>query len=163
TRRPDDPGIEILSDGEAVAPWLNGQRPRRGAPMNAVYEGRWLLLSGAILTIELFVVAVALCCVLSVIAGLARLSPIRAVRIVATCYIEIFRGTSLVVQLFWLFFVLPFFHIHITAFVAAVLGLGLCFGAYGAEIVRGAILAVPKAQFEVATALNMSRFHRMKN
>ena len=56
-------------------------------------------------------------------------------------YIEFFRGTSALVQLFWLFFVLPHFGISLEPFTVAVLGLGLNVGAYGAEVVRGAIVA----------------------
>jgi polar amino acid transport system permease protein len=131
--------------------------------MDVVWEGRWLLLSGTLLTVKVFLGGAVLCLFFSLAAGLARLSRLLPVRMLAICYIEIFRGTSLVVQLFWLFFVLPFFGITISAFQAAVLGLGLCFGAYGAEIVRSAISAVPKAQIEAATALNISRLHCMKN
>src|SRR3546814_7894014 len=71
-------------------------------------------------------------------------------------YIELFRVTSALVQLFWLFFVLPEFGIRLSEMTVAVLGLGLNVGAYGAEVVRGAIQAVPKGQWEAATALNMS-------
>jgi polar amino acid transport system permease protein len=131
--------------------------------MDVVWQGRWLLLSGTLLTAKVFVVGAILCLVFSLVAGLARLSRHAPIRLLAICYIELFRGTSLVVQLFWIFFVLPFFGINISAFQAAVLGLGLCFGAYGAEIVRGAIAAVPKAQIEAATALNMTPLHAMKN
>ncbi|STW80971.1 cystine ABC transporter [Klebsiella michiganensis] len=67
-------------------------------------------------------------------------------------FIELFRGTSLLVQLFWLFYVLPLppFNITLTPYVVAIIGLGLHIGAYGAEILRGAILAVPKGQTEAA-------------
>ena len=131
--------------------------------MDVVWEGRWLLLSGTLLTAKVFLGGAVLCLVFSLTAGLARLSRFVPVRIIAICYIEIFRGTSLVVQLFWLFFVLPFFGLNISAFQAAVLGLGLCFGAYGAEIVRSAVSAVPRSQVEAATALNISSLHCMKN
>ena len=62
----------------------------------------------------------------------------------ATVYIEFFRGTSLLVQLFWFYYVLPFFGLTLEAFTAGVVAIGMNFGAYGAEIVRGGILAVPK-------------------
>lgn len=73
-------------------------------------------------------------------------------------FIELFRGTSLLVQLFWLFYVLPLppFNITLTPYVVAIIGLGLHIGAYGAEILRGAILAVPKGQTEAALSLNIS-------
>jgi polar amino acid transport system permease protein len=88
-------------------------------------------------------------------------SHVRVVRALATFYVETFRGVALLVQLFWLFFVLPFFGIELRPLTTAVVGLGLCNGAYGAEIVRGAIQAVPRGQLEAATALNLTRFQRM--
>ena len=89
--------------------------------------------------------------------GLMRLSKNPIVQGTATVYIEFFRGTSLLVQLFWAYYVLPFFGISLEAFTAGVAALGLNFGAYGAEIVRGGILAVPKGQWEAAESLAFSR------
>ena len=94
--------------------------------------------------------------------GLLRLSKNPVIQAVATCYIEFFRGTSLLVQLFWAYYVLPFFGISLEAFVAGVLTLGMNFGAYGAEVVRGGIKSVPKGQWEAAHALNFSPEKRIK-
>ena len=79
----------------------------------------------------------------------------------ATVYVEFFRGTSLLVQLYVIFFVLPLLGLTLDKFVAGFLAIGLNLGAYGAEIVRGAILSVPKGQWEAAVALNMSPQTRM--
>jgi polar amino acid transport system permease protein len=95
------------------------------------------------------------------IAGLARTSKSRIIQAGATIYIEIFRGTSLLVQLFWIFFALPLIGIRFSRFTAGVLALGLNIGAYGAEIVRGAITAIPNSQIEAAVALNFSPIQRM--
>ena len=119
------------------------------------------LLKGAVVTIEVSVLAFLLMTVSAFAAGTAKTSPWRPVRWVATSYIEVFRGTSLLVQLFWFYFVLPEFGLTLPALLAGVLGVGLNFGAYGAEIVRGAIQSVPKGQWEAATALNMSPFRRL--
>ena len=94
--------------------------------------------------------------------GLMRLSKNPAIQGIATVYIEFFRGTSLLVQLFWVYYVLPFFGLSLEAFVAGVVALGMNFGAYGAEIVRAGILAVPKGQWEAAHALNFSPTKRIK-
>ena len=67
-----------------------------------------------------------------------------------------FRGTALLVQLFWLLFVLPQFGILLEPLTVAVVGIGLNYGAYGAEVVRGAVLGVPRTQVEAAKALNLS-------
>ena len=89
-------------------------------------------------------------------AGLARVAGPRAVRALAASYVEIFRGTSALVQLFWFYFALPFLGLELSAMAAGVLVLGLNSGAYGAEVVRGAIRAVPRAQWEAAQALGFS-------
>ncbi len=94
---------------------------------------------------------------------LAVVSPFWPLRTVATIYIEVFRGTSLLVQLYWIFFVLPLFGIQpAPKFEAGFLSGGLNVGAYGAEIVRGAIQAVPRGQYEAGYALSMSPAKRMR-
>lgn len=130
--------------------------------MSLLWQARHLFMEGTLVTVALTVLAGALAVVMAFIAGLARLSPLRIVRAVAAVYVEVFRGVSLLVQLFWLYFVLPFFGVRLDPFTTAVIGLGLCNGAYGAEIVRGAILAVPRGQYEAATALNYGTWDRYR-
>lgn len=120
------------------------------------------LLKSAVVTVEITAVAAVLSLVMAFAAGLARLSRQWPLRAIAACYVETFRGTSALVQLFWMFFVLPFFGLSLTPFAVAVLALGLNVGAYGSEVVRGAIVAVPKGQYEAATSLNMTRAHMMR-
>jgi polar amino acid transport system permease protein len=115
------------------------------------------LLQGAVLTLEIAVLGSLLAVAAGVLAALARLYGPAPLRWLATVYVEIFRGTSALVQLFWLFFVLPQFGVTLDAFPVAVLALGLNVGAYGSEVVRGAIQSVPRGQWEASTALNMSR------
>ena len=102
------------------------------------------LLSGTGITAAQFVLAAALGVVISLVAGLMKLSENRIVHGVAVAYIEIFRGTSLLVQLYWIFFVLPLFGLTLEKFTAGFVAVALNTGAYGAELVRGGILAVPK-------------------
>lgn len=80
----------------------------------------------------------------------------------ARVVIEFFRGTSLVVQLFWFFFVLPQFGIMLDPLLVGVLALGVNYGAYGAEAVRGSISSVSRGQWEATHALSMSSVHRMR-
>ena len=120
------------------------------------------LLEGAVVTIELTVLSAALAIAIAIVMGLMRLADNALVRGAATVYIEFFRGTSLLVQLFWIFFVLPLFGLTLEKFTAGFLAVGMNLGAYGAEVVRGAIQAVPKGQYEAATALNMSPATRMR-
>ncbi|ULB11511.1 ectoine/hydroxyectoine ABC transporter permease subunit EhuC [Cereibacter azotoformans] len=122
-----------------------------------------LIAGGALMTAQLTLYGSALALVAAFAAGLARLSRFFAVRALATVYIEFFRGTSIFVQLFWVYFVLPFAGITLSPLAAGVLTLGLNVGAYGAEVVRGAVLSVPKDQLEATVALNLTRFQRMRH
>jgi polar amino acid transport system permease protein len=129
------------------------------SPESAPFDLLPPLLRGLATTIELTVMGATLALVVALIAGVARASKYRIIRVVTSFYVEIFRGTSILVQLFWIFFVLPLppFNISLTPIQAGVLALGLNVGAYGAEVVRGAIQAIPKGQIEASTALNMSQ------
>ncbi|UJQ93090.1 ectoine/hydroxyectoine ABC transporter permease subunit EhuC [Mariluticola halotolerans] len=118
-------------------------------------------IDGTIVTILQTVLSAILAIVLALSAGLMRMSRNKVVSGVSMVYIEIFRGTSLLVQLYWIFFVLPLFGISFEKFTAGFVAVGMNLGAYGAELVRGAILAVPKGQWEAAQALNMTPAKRM--
>ena len=120
------------------------------------------LLHGAWITIQITAMSCVLAVVFALAAGLAKISPFWPLRWIATAYIEVFRGTSALVQLFWLFFVLPHFGLTLDPIPVAVLALSLNIGAYGAEVVRGAILAVPRGQYEASIALNMRPSTRMR-
>lgn len=121
------------------------------------------LLEGAWVTIQLAILSTILGTALAFLAGIGKLSRLLAVRALSVAYIEIFRGTSLLVQLFWLYFALPIagiaigIDLRLPPILAGVLALGLNIGAYGAEVVRGAILAVHKDQRDAARALNFTQ------
>ena len=119
------------------------------------------IMEGLGITVTLTLGGALLALVLAIVLGLMARSMRRVIRSIARVIIEFFRGTSLVVQLFFLFFVLPLFGVDLPAMLVGTLGLGLNYGAYGAAVVRGSINAVPKGQWEATTALSMSRFHRM--
>jgi polar amino acid transport system permease protein len=122
-----------------------------------------LILQGALVTAQLTVMGSALALVAAFVAGLGRIAPFAPVRWLATVYIEFFRGTSIFVQLFWVYFVLPFAGITLSPLMAGVMALGLNVGAYGAEVVRGAILSVPRDQYEATVALNLTKGQRMRH
>ena len=117
---------------------------------------------GALTTLELTVGAGLVCVAISFILGIARTSQRRIIAWSANVYVEFFRGTSVLVQMFWIFFALPLFGIFIEPLTAGILALGLNTGAYGAEIVRGAVQAVPRDQIEAAIALNYTRWQRLR-
>ncbi|WP_158814704.1 ectoine/hydroxyectoine ABC transporter permease subunit EhuC [Methylocapsa sp. S129] len=130
--------------------------------MQVVWDYRMLLLQGVWITIQVTVTATMLAIVLSLLAGLARQSNVWLLRTPATVYVELFRGTSLLAQLFWMFFVLPAFGVSMTPLLCGVLAIGLCNGAYGSEIVRGALRSVAREQREAAIALNFNRFQAFR-
>lgn len=120
------------------------------------------LWQGLLVTLQVMAGAVTLAIPLAIVAGLARLARWRLLSWPAIAYIELFRGTSALVQLFWMYYVLPLFGVSVSAMAAGVLVLGLNAGAYGAEVVRGAVQAVPAGQREAAIALNMTRAHTVR-
>jgi polar amino acid transport system permease protein len=120
------------------------------------------LLEGAKLTIQIACLGSILAVVTATVAALFKMYGPAPLRWLAVGYIEIFRGTSALVQLFWLFFVLPHFGISLEPYTVAVIGLGLNVGAYGAEVVRGAVASVARGQWEATTALNMTRIQALR-
>lgn len=115
------------------------------------------LLDGLGVTLQVMAGAAALAAPLAVVAGVGRLLTRRPLRWLASVYVEVFRGTSALVQLFWFYFVLPLFGLQLPAMLVGIVVLGLNAGAYGAEVVRGAIRAVPPGQREAGVALNFTR------
>lgn len=113
------------------------------------------LWDGIVVTLQLSVGGAVLAFVIAVALGLAAISKFRVLQVISRIIVEFFRGTSLVVQLFWLFFVLPQLGYQLEPLVCGILGLGLNYGAYGAEVVRGSLNAVPQGQWETTTALSM--------
>jgi polar amino acid transport system permease protein len=115
------------------------------------------LMSGVAVTLQIAGAATVLAIALSFGIALARLARHPLVRWPARVYITVLRGTSALVQLFWVYFALPLIGIDIGPMTAAIAVLAMNTSAYGAEVVRGAVQAVPRAQWEAATALGFSR------
>ncbi|MGM7670764.1 amino acid ABC transporter permease [Microbacterium sp. A93] len=135
--------------------------------MTENFEALWRalpqIIDGVLMTLQLTAGGALLAFVAAIGLGLlARFDNI-LLRGTARVIIELFRGTSLLVQLFFIFFVLPLppFNIEIPAVLAGIIALGMNYGAYGAEVVRGSINAVSIGQWEATTALSLSRTQRM--
>ncbi|MFE3458761.1 ectoine/hydroxyectoine ABC transporter permease subunit EhuC [Nocardiopsis aegyptia] len=131
--------------------------------MEFLIERLPLYLDGAWVTIQLTIGGCAMAFVLAMVFGTLGSMKHWLPRAVATVYVEVFRGIAALVLMFWMAFALPL----MTGFqlenrFAAIVALGLNVGAYGAEVVRAAINAVPKAQVEATVALNMSWFQRTR-
>lgn len=114
------------------------------------------LLHGLGVTLQVFLGAAILATVLGLAVGLARMSTRKVVRYPAVIFVEFFRGTAALVQLFWVFYVLPLLlGFPLPPLWAAWIVIGCNQGAYLAEVVRGAIKAVPTGQIEASIALNL--------
>jgi len=123
--------------------------------MPALMRGLWV-------TVQITVAAALLAIPLAVLSGLARMSSRPFISWPAAVYVEVFRGTSALVQLFWFYFVLPLFGIQLPAMAVGIVVLAANAGAYGAEVVRGAVTGVVKGQREAAVALNMTKGQIMR-
>jgi len=109
------------------------------------------------ITIPLSLLSFAIALVIAVLVALVRLYAPAPLKALAWAYVQVFRGTPLVVQLFIVYFGLPGVGIELAAFPAAVITLALNTGAYASEAVRASILSIPRGQFEAARSLNLSR------
>jgi polar amino acid transport system permease protein len=122
------------------------------------------LMEGLVVTLQVLAGAVLLGTVLSLLFGIGRLSTRAWVRRGSSVYIEFARGASAIILLFWMFYALPIlFGIRgWSPMTAGILALGMNMGAYGAEIVRGAVKSVAKGQSEAAVALNLTNTQRLR-
>jgi len=119
--------------------------------------------SGAILTLEISLSAIAIGFVLGILMGLGRVSRVLPVRLLSTGYVEALRGTPLLVQIFIIYFGLPSVGIYLSPLVSGILAVGLNSAAYQAEIIRGGIQSVPKGQLEAARSIGMSYTQSMRH
>ncbi|MFM2482060.1 amino acid ABC transporter permease [Celerinatantimonas sp. YJH-8] len=128
-----------------------------------VFAGWEDLLHGTGVTIEVTLCSLILSCIFGIILGLGRLDPKKRIRYtLANTYVIIIRGTPLLVQLFILFFGLPYFNIMLPAFFCGVIGMGCYSASYVSEIVRGAILSVDNGQMEAARSMGMPHSQAMR-
>ena len=114
-----------------------------------------ILLQGAVVTVQVTVLSFLLSTVLGLGLALLKLSPNRALSWTGGTIINLIRGLPIIVQLFYIYFVLPDIGIHLTAFQAGVIGLGIAYSPYQAENFRAGIEAVDPGQREAAQAMGM--------
>jgi polar amino acid transport system permease protein len=120
------------------------------------------LLRAAVVSVELTICVMLISLVFGLIIALMRISHSRALRIISTIYVEVIRGTPCLLQLFYIYFVLPAFGIRLDPFPAGVAGLSVNYSAYLSEVYRAGIIAVPHGQIEASHALGMSRALMMR-
>jgi len=121
-----------------------------------------LLLRGAAVTVEISVLAMALAVVTGLAIVLARLYGVAPLRWASRAYVEVFRGTPLLIQLFLIYYGLPQIGIKLNAFLAAIVGLGLNYAASESENYRAGIQAVPRGQIEASLALGMTQWQCLR-
>ncbi|MDX8380399.1 MAG: ectoine/hydroxyectoine ABC transporter permease subunit EhuC [Gallionella sp.] len=120
------------------------------------------LLRGVGVTIQVTLGGALVAMGAALLAATAKMYGAGLFRWLAIVYIEVFRGTSALVQLFWMYFVLPYFGVTLPPLAVGIVALGLNMGAYGAEVIRGSIQSVDRGQWEVATALNLTRMQALR-
>ena len=122
-----------------------------------------LLLAGAGVTIEITAIAVGLGFIFGLITSVCRLSGVKVLQVIAVCYVNIIRGTPMLVQIFLIYFALPMvIGERINPFVAAVAACSINSGAYVSEIFRAGIQSVDKGQMEAARSLGLSWMQTMR-
>lgn len=121
------------------------------------------LLKGAIMTLQVSVISMVVAILLGLLTALARLYGNAPVRFIALTYVEIFRGTPLLIQLYLIFYGLPHVGINFEPITAAIIGLGLNYGACEAENYRAGILSIPRGQMEASQALGMSWYQSLRH
>lgn len=114
-----------------------------------------ILLRGLWVTVQATVLGMVIALVLGLVLALLRMVPLKIVSWPTAFFLEFVRDTPLLVQLYFLFFVLPDFGIILPAFLTGAIALGIQYCGYTAEVYRAGIEAVPRGQWEAATALNM--------
>ena len=122
-----------------------------------------LLLLGAGVTVKITVLSVLLGVVIGLFAGIARICSFRPLRILAAVYVDFFRGTPLLVQIFLIYFAIPVFTgQRMDPFVAAISACGINSGAYVAEIFRAGIQSIDAGQMEAGRSLGMTWIQTMR-
>ena len=157
---PAGSGHQHHAGAAASRPPLNcHQKGRvRGTPdfrLTLARESLPALLEGLKITVELTFIVIAISLVLGIFVALGRLSKNRVLSTVTGFYVDFMRATPLLLQLIYIYFVLPTIGIRLDPFVAAVVGLSLNYSAYLSEVYRSGIQAIPRGQLDAAAALGM--------
>ena len=121
------------------------------------------VVKGLGVTVFVTLIGFLLATTLGLLIALLGMSDHMVLRQVARFYVEVVRGIPILVQLFYIYFVLPEFGIALSALQAAIIGLGIAYSAYQSENFRAGIEAIPKGQFEAANAIGLSFFDTMRD
>ena len=130
--------------------------------MDKLMETVLSILAGSKITLEIFVLTLAMSLPLGFFVALLRLSSIRPLAILMDVYIWIMRGSPLMLQLLFVYFALPMVGVRFSDIAAALLAFTLNYAAYFAEIFRAGIQSIPRGQYEAAKTLGMTYAQTMK-
>ena len=129
-----------------------------------IWDNLPLLLQGAVVTIQITIMSVGCGFLIGMIASLANMSRFKPIRLLVKCYVELFRGTPLLVQIFMIYFALPMVIGHrIDPYVAAVTACSINSGAYVSEIFRAGIQSIDKGQMEAGRSLGLTWGQTMRH
>jgi len=122
-----------------------------------------MLLQGVLITLKIVIISLSFAFVIGLITGLMNTSHSKFLRIISTVYVDLIRGTPLLVQVFFIYFGLPvFLDIRVPAEIAGIVALSLNAGAYISEVFRAGIISIDKGQVEAARSLGFNRFLTMR-
>lgn len=152
--QPEEPSVPATEYSAFVA--QHSASASLGTRLQRYWSYRGMLLQAALLTLEVSIVGMAIAIAVGFTLAIMRVFGPWPLRWIATLYIEIIRGTPLLIQLLIIFYGLPNIGISLSPLVAGILGLGLNYAAYEAENYRAGLLAIPKGQMEAARALGMT-------
>lgn len=124
---------------------------------SVVWNNLAFFFQGVLLTLRIVFVAIAFGFILGILGALGRISTTPILKVIASLYVEFFRNTPFLIQLFFFFFGLPSVGIRLSSWQAAVLALAINFGAYATEIIRAGIEGVSKGQIEAGMSLGFKK------
>lgn len=130
--------------------------------INYIIDSSVFILKGGILTVKLYLITILFSIPLGVLFALMKISRFRLLRLVLSIYTWVFRGTPLLLQLFFTYYGLPVVGITLQPFSAAAITFILNYAAYLTEIYRAGIESIDKTQYEASRALNMNYFQTMR-
>jgi glutamine transport system permease protein len=122
------------------------------------------LIAGALKTLEITAIGITAGFVLGVVVGFIRAYRIPVLSQLARVYVDVIRGTPLLVQIFFIFFGIPTaVHVTLAPLLAGLIAIAINSGAYFSEIIRGAVLAIPRGQREAASAMGLNWWHSLRH
>lgn len=120
-----------------------------------------MVKAGILYSIPMMLISYVLGLVVALLVALGRMSKFRLLSTICATYVWVIRGTPLLVQLFIIFYGLPTLGVVWTPFVSAIVGLTISQGAYNSEVIRGALMGIPKGQHEAPQSLGMTKWQTL--